>query len=437
MALINYSRVNAHLAPVEVAPVLVATARQHSSEMARENYFSHYSPHRGLRTPMARVARFMAERPQAAWTVGECLYWSSAPGVDRGHQTLMESPRHYAIIMDPDFTHVGVGVHRGPHGDFWVTQVFMCLDAPPIEEELPSPSNPWITIGGEDDVRPARFGLAWLPLTVLSAAAAQPEQPAPASISLRYSLPMGTSLTYRLQVSGDGAIEVLGEKQPIKVSGKATLVQRTTAVGEDGSITLETTAESVSISRSVGDSEETTRSLPTITDTITPRGKLIKSTGFESSDPGLSALGSWGVQRLLSQARPPEFPDHPVAVGDSWGGKEVVETAGGKFEIKRESKLTAIKPVREHTCAVIESTIELPLDIVTPPDPVGITATIKGTETISDISYFDYAKGVIVAQNGTVDFAFTTETKIPGGEATDAVAATTQLRLKIDTQLKE
>jgi len=42
-----------------------------------------------------------------------------------------------------------------------------------------------------------------------------------------------------------------------------------------------------------------------------------------------------------------------------------------------------------------------------------------------------------VAQNGTVDFAFTTETKIPGGEATDAVAATTQLRLKIDTQLKE
>jgi len=437
LTLINYSRINAHLPPVEAAPVLVAAARQHSGEMASEKYFSHYSPYPDLRTPIARVERSMPEPPRVAWGVGECLYWSSAPGVDRGHQSLMDSPDHHEIIMDPDFTHVGVGVHRGTRGDFWVTEVFMWFDASPAEEEFRFPSNPWTNIGREDDVKPARFGLAWLPFTLLSAAAAAPEQPPPAPISLRYTLPVGTSLTYKRQISGNGTIEALGEKQVIKVSGRAILVQRTTAVGDDDNITLETAAKSVSITRSVGNNEETTKSLPTVTDTITPRGKLIKSTGYESADPGLSALGSWGVQRLFSQTRPPEFPDHPVVVGDTWGGKETIETAGGKIEIKRESKLTAIKSVRGHTCAVIESTIELPLDIVTPPDPVGITATIKGTETIRDTTYFDFARGLVVGQNGTVEFAYTTETKIPGPGATHVVPATTQLRLKIDTELKE
>lgn len=438
LALINYSRVNASLPPLEIAPALVAAARQHSDEMSREGYFAHESPHPGSQTPMARVKRFLAEPPRGRWSVGECLYWSSAPGVDRGHESLMGSPSHRQTIMDPEFTHIGVGVCIGPRSDYWVTEVFMCgLDVPPTEEEFAPASNPLLTIGAEDDVRPARSGLVWLPFAFLTAAVAAPEPPAQAPIDLRYALAVGTSLTYTVKVSGEGSIEALGEKQPIKVSGTATLLQRTTAVGEDGSITLETAAKPVSITRSIGDTEEVTKSLPTITETITPRGRSLKVTGYEATDPGLSALGSWGVQRLFGQARPPAFPDRPVAIGETWGGNETVETAGGKVEVKRESRLAAVKAIRGHNCAVIESVIELPLDIVTPPDPIGITATIKGTETIRDTTYFDFAQGLIVAQSGTVEFAFTTETKIPGASAANVVPATTRLILKIDTQLKD
>jgi uncharacterized protein YkwD len=52
------------------------------------------------------------------------------PGGDplaRLHDALVASPSHREILVDPQFTHMGVGVARGPDGTVYVAEVFARL----------------------------------------------------------------------------------------------------------------------------------------------------------------------------------------------------------------------------------------------------------------------------------------------------------------------
>lgn len=43
------------------------------------------------------------------------------------HDRLAASPEHRANMLDPRFTHLGVGVARSPDGRVWVVQVFAAV----------------------------------------------------------------------------------------------------------------------------------------------------------------------------------------------------------------------------------------------------------------------------------------------------------------------
>jgi uncharacterized protein YkwD len=85
--------------------------------MATHDYFAHDSPRAG--SVQARVARTGYLARAGAWALGEALAWGKArSGAPRAIlRALLDSPPHRAILLDPRFRDVGVGVvHGAPAG---------------------------------------------------------------------------------------------------------------------------------------------------------------------------------------------------------------------------------------------------------------------------------------------------------------------------------
>lgn len=123
MRLVNEERARRGLRQLTVDPVLTAAARQHSREMAELGYFDHYSPVRGLRSPIERYAVALGTH-RFTCAVGENLFYSSRRDVGLGHRSLMKSPGHRANILAEDYRAIGVGVFQAPNGEYYATQMF-------------------------------------------------------------------------------------------------------------------------------------------------------------------------------------------------------------------------------------------------------------------------------------------------------------------------
>ena len=99
---------------------LSAIARQYSEQMRDQGFFSHVAPDGTtlkLRLEIAGVDYSSA---------GENIAQVSNAGnpAALAHELLMDSRRHRANILDPDFREVGIGVARSSN-TFWITQVFV------------------------------------------------------------------------------------------------------------------------------------------------------------------------------------------------------------------------------------------------------------------------------------------------------------------------
>jgi uncharacterized protein YkwD len=136
---INAARVEANLDPLAPDDALAAVGRGHAEDMASNQFFSHVSPTTG--DPGDRL-----RRASVRWKVfGENL--SRGESAEEMHRGLMGSPGHRANILEPRFTHVGIGVvvnGEGKHagliavcvfaqesrvsGDDWQTKTVLALN---------------------------------------------------------------------------------------------------------------------------------------------------------------------------------------------------------------------------------------------------------------------------------------------------------------------
>lgn len=111
----------ARLQPLRWNRKLAAVARAHSLDMARRGYFNHVSPD----------GRSVEDRLGAAGIVwhreGENI--AIADGVVQAESAFMGEPRfqknHRWNILNPHYTDVGVGIVRGPNGEYYITQDFI------------------------------------------------------------------------------------------------------------------------------------------------------------------------------------------------------------------------------------------------------------------------------------------------------------------------
>lgn len=113
--MINQERIAAGVSPVKVDLRLGAVGRAKANDMKANNYFDHTSPTYG--SPWAMMQ-------QVGLTVG----WAGEniagnKSVSGTMAALMQSPGHRANILDPRFTHVGVGIAYGSaYGNLFVQE---------------------------------------------------------------------------------------------------------------------------------------------------------------------------------------------------------------------------------------------------------------------------------------------------------------------------
>lgn len=114
--LINTEREKAGVRKLTLSEERAEVGREHSKDMFRRGYFSHYSPEGkdvGDRLEKAGIEYSFA---------GENL--ALAPNVDRAHIGLMNSEGHKRNILDPAFGKIGIGVIDGGVYGRMFTQVF-------------------------------------------------------------------------------------------------------------------------------------------------------------------------------------------------------------------------------------------------------------------------------------------------------------------------
>lgn len=116
LRLLNQERRRSGLDLLEHDEHLSRLATDHCRDMVRQSYFGHLSP--SGRDLTARLRQSGVTTNHAA----ENLARSNT--AQRAHAQLMESPSHRANLLDPDLTHVGIGVAEGER-ELLVTQIFV------------------------------------------------------------------------------------------------------------------------------------------------------------------------------------------------------------------------------------------------------------------------------------------------------------------------
>lgn len=115
--LLNAERSKHGLNPLKVDLQLSEVARFKSQDMIDNDYFSHYSPTYG--SPFEMLKNFGIKYIYA----GENLAGNQA--VKAAHESLMDSKGHKENILNPNFTHIGVGVKEESKMGKIFTQVFV------------------------------------------------------------------------------------------------------------------------------------------------------------------------------------------------------------------------------------------------------------------------------------------------------------------------
>jgi hypothetical protein len=112
VAKINALRASKGLSQLEVHPELLALGRSWAGQMAKADQISH-NPN-------------LANAVQADWQkLGENV--GVGMTVDKLHQAFIDSPAHYKNLVDPVWTHIGVGVVIGKDGAIFTSHQFMQL----------------------------------------------------------------------------------------------------------------------------------------------------------------------------------------------------------------------------------------------------------------------------------------------------------------------
>jgi len=153
LVLVNSEREAHRLPPLAFDPLLRELARGHSDKMASAGVLAHDFP--GYPALEERAAS--AGLPFTK--IGENVADGETFVVRFFHEALLASPRHRENILDPEFTHLGIGFVR--RGDArWVTQEFARLYAPLPAQEMEARLERRITArfrgrmdlaGGDDD----------------------------------------------------------------------------------------------------------------------------------------------------------------------------------------------------------------------------------------------------------------------------------------------
>lgn len=109
---VNKARQDAGLQPLQIDVDLAYVARVKSQDMHDNNYFSHDSAKYG--SPFEMMTKFGIKYRGAAENIAK------TQSVEAAHNGFMRSQGHKDNILNPIYTHIGIGIHNG-----YYTQMFI------------------------------------------------------------------------------------------------------------------------------------------------------------------------------------------------------------------------------------------------------------------------------------------------------------------------
>lgn len=119
--LVNQERTRAGRPALTWLDRVATVARNHSSNMATNNFFSHLDP-QGRRSDKRAEQLGVSDWKQ----IGENIAWLSGPDpAARVVKSWMQSPGHRDNIMNGTFTESGIGLSIAADGKYYFTQVFV------------------------------------------------------------------------------------------------------------------------------------------------------------------------------------------------------------------------------------------------------------------------------------------------------------------------
>jgi uncharacterized protein YkwD len=107
----NAERTKAGLPEVEVLPALMACAQAKADDIGKNGY-RHISPVYGTAKDIIKAAV-----PEMTSYAENLAPWTKTP--EEAFAGWVESPPHYASIINQKYTHIGVGVLKGAGGGYW------------------------------------------------------------------------------------------------------------------------------------------------------------------------------------------------------------------------------------------------------------------------------------------------------------------------------
>jgi uncharacterized YkwD family protein len=117
LKLINEARAQNNAPPLQADMQATNVARIKSQDMIDNNYFSHNSPKYG--SPFDMLKTFGISYV----TAGENIAGNQT--VQAAHNALMNSPGHRKNILNPEFTHIGLGIKSGGTYGNMFSQMFL------------------------------------------------------------------------------------------------------------------------------------------------------------------------------------------------------------------------------------------------------------------------------------------------------------------------
>lgn len=109
VGLVNATRAANHAGPLHVDAALTDKARVLADQLAKEGRLQHSAD--------------LSAGVKGPWSLlGENLGYGQS--ISEIHGMLVASPRHYATMIDPRFTAIGVGVSRSADGLYYVVEEY-------------------------------------------------------------------------------------------------------------------------------------------------------------------------------------------------------------------------------------------------------------------------------------------------------------------------
>lgn len=112
--LVNKERQAAGLKALQIDTQLSYVARVKSQDMSNNKYFSHDSPTYG--SPFEMMTKFGIKYRGAAENIAK------NQSVEAAHNSLMRSQGHKENIMNPNYTHIGIGIHNGHYTQMFISK---------------------------------------------------------------------------------------------------------------------------------------------------------------------------------------------------------------------------------------------------------------------------------------------------------------------------